>query len=102
MGYAKILQDVETGEFPVVSYWKQALIVSDNRLAAFESDTTTYIFKTSEVFAEHSEQGEGEETSEVSVRLLFRRLYQPIAERYGWEVGELVMESETVQIGGAP
>lgn len=89
-GYAKILRDVETGDFPVVSYWKQALIESDNRLAAFESDTTAYVFQTSD------------KPTEISVNLLFRRLYQPIADRYGWDMDELVMESEIVQIGATP
>jgi hypothetical protein len=30
--YAKVLCDVVSGEYPVVSYWRQALIISDNRI----------------------------------------------------------------------
>jgi hypothetical protein len=40
----KVLKDVASGESPVVSYWKQTLILSDNRIPAFASDTSVYIF----------------------------------------------------------
>ncbi len=85
-GYAKILRDVETGEYPVVSYWKQALIGSDNRLPALASDVQTFVF----------EAPEG--TAHIKVHLIFRRLFQPIAERYGWDLGEIVMESEIIEL----
>ena len=45
VGFAKVLQDVATAEAPVISYWKQALIESDNRIAALEADVSTYAFQ---------------------------------------------------------
>jgi len=60
--YAKVLKDVVTAESPVVSYWKQTLIESDNRIPAFGSDVTVYDFLIPE---------EGGQIN-VEARLLFR------------------------------
>jgi hypothetical protein len=84
-GYAKVLRDVKTGEAPVVSYWKQTIIVSDNRIPANASNTTTFTFEV-----------ETDETINLNLRLIFRRIYQPIAERYGWDTGEILMAEEEV------
>jgi hypothetical protein len=83
-GYAKLLQDVATGEWPVVSYWRQTLIREDNRLPALNSDLTQYAFSAPD--------GEWK----VRVRVVFRRLYKDIADRYGWDLGELIMAERTV------
>ena len=37
IAFAQVLRDVITGESPVVSYWKQALMESENRIRALES-----------------------------------------------------------------
>ena len=42
--FAKVLRDVVSGEYPMVSYWKQALIISDNRIPAFGTDASVYSF----------------------------------------------------------
>ncbi len=83
-GYARILEDVASGEWPVVSYWKQALVRSDTRLAALASDRTTYRF---------ADPG-GNVT--VTARLRFRRLFAPLAARYGWDLGELLVAERSV------
>jgi len=85
-GFAKVLRDVETGEAPVISYWKQALIESDNRIAALETDVSAYSFQLSGAAAT------------VSVRVYFRRLFEPIADRYDWDLGEVVMEERVVTV----
>ena len=87
-GYAKVLRDVVSGEAPVASYWKQALIQSDNRLAAFEADTTTYDFPVPE----------GGGNVEVEAKLIFRRAFKSLAEAKGWEMEDIVMETEVVAI----
>jgi len=87
-GYAKILRDVQTGESPVVSYWKQTLIVSDNRIPALGSDASVYAFAV---------PADGGEVS-VTARLLFRRAFQPVAEAKGWEMEDVVMETEAATI----
>ncbi len=80
--HAKLLRDVETGEWPVVSYWKPTLLEGDTRLAAFEADTNSYRFT--------APSG----TVDVHVQVVFRRLFEPIADRYGWDLGEIVMASQ--------
>jgi hypothetical protein len=74
-GYAKLLQDVASGEWPVAG---------DTRLSALTTDVTRYTF----------DAPDGEST--VKVQVVFRRLFEHLAERYGWELGELVMAERTV------
>lgn len=85
-GFAKVLQDVGSGESPVVSYWKQALIESDTRIAALETAYSAYSFQL------------GGTAATVTVRLYFRRLFEPIANRYGWDLGEVLMEERVVSV----
>jgi len=87
MGFAKLLRDVVTGEWPVVSYWKQAIILDDTRLPALGSETTIYRFDLP-----------ASGGANITARVVFRRLFQEIAERYGWQLGEIVMEQTTVTI----
>ena len=88
VAYAKVLLDVETGESPVINYWKQTLIESDNRLAAFETDRSTYRFDAPEV------------PGEITIRavVLFRRLFQELAEAKAWEMPDILMEEAEVSI----
>jgi hypothetical protein len=79
--FAKVLCDVETGEAPVVSYWKQALIESDNRIPAMASDVSTYDFVA---------PAAGQVT--VTVELRFRRAFQAVMDARGWETPDVVME----------
>jgi len=90
--YAKVLKDVVTGESPVVSYWKQTLIESDNRLPAFGSDVTVYDFLIPE---------EGGQIN-VEVWLLFRRAFQSLVDERGWDLGEVVMETGQLTLGVSP
>ena len=83
--YAKILQELWTYVMPTGAYWNQTRVVSDNRLAAFETDTSTYSF-TAPV--------NGEVTVQVS--LLFRRAFIELMDQKGWQVPDIVMEQETV------
>jgi len=81
--FAKVLKDVETGASPVVSYWKQTLIESDNRIPAFGTDVSTYDFALPE------DAGR----VDVEAVLLFRRAFQSLVDQRGWDPGEIVMES---------
>jgi hypothetical protein len=83
--YAKLLQDVASGEWPVVSYWKHAIIRDDTRIPALGSSMTSFTFA-------------GGPGATVTARVLFRRLYEPIAERYGWDLGEVVMEERRIEV----
>jgi hypothetical protein len=92
VAYAKVLRDVATGEAPVVSYWKQTQIVSDNRIAALESDVSTYAFAA---------PGAGDAVT-VTAELRFRRVYQEVADARGWDVPDVVMEEREAVLAAAP
>jgi len=79
--FAKVLQDVKSGKYPVVSYWKQALIVSDNRIPALESDLSRYVFALPE----------GDDRVQIKAMLIFRRLFQPLADAKRWDSPDIIM-----------
>jgi len=84
--YAKILKDVASGEFPVVSYWKQVLVHSDNRLPALVADGSSYLF----------DLPAGADQSQVTAQLLFRRVFQDVADEKQWDTPDIVLAQETV------
>lgn len=84
--FAKLLRDVETGEMPVVSYWKHALIESDNRIPALGVDPSTYTF-------DHPAAG-----GSVKVQVLFRRVFADLAAQKGWDVPDILMEEANVSL----
>jgi hypothetical protein len=81
--HAKVLRNARTGEFPAVDYWNPTLIHSDTRIPAKETHTSTYEFEI------------GDKPVRVEIRVLFRRLFQPIAERYRWDIETLILAEET-------
>lgn len=87
-GYAKILQDVATGESPVVNYWKQTRIESDNRIPALGSDATSYTFTT---------PAQGSEVH-VTARLIYRRMFQAVADAKGWNDPDIEMAVRQVAL----
>jgi len=80
--YAKVLRDALTGEYPVVSYWKQTFIASDNRIPAKGEDRSVYTF---------SAPLEGGKVT-LKVNLFFRRIFQDEMDRRSWNVPDIVME----------
>jgi hypothetical protein len=85
-GFAKVLRDARSGEWPVVNYWKPTFILSDNRIAAGASDISHYRFTRPATGAAH-----------VQADLWFRRLFIDQARAKGWETPDLLMASaETV------
>jgi hypothetical protein len=87
MGYAKILEELWTEVSPTGAYWNPTRVLSDNRLAAFESHASTYAFALPE---SGSQAG-----IEVEVRLIFRRAFKELMDQKGWDVPDLLMEQET-------
>ena len=81
--YARLLQDVASGQWPVVSYWKPSAIVSDNRIPARAAASTAYRFALPT----------GNEPVEVQATLLFRRLFQPLVAQKGWQTPEILVVS---------
>jgi hypothetical protein len=90
--FAKVLRDAETGEAPVVSYWKQTLVVSDNRIAAMESDTSRYTFA--------APVAGGPVT--ITVQLRLRRAFQAVMDAKGWPTPDVVMEETQMGLSTAP
>lgn len=85
--YAKILQEQWTQISPSGSYWNPTLIISDNRLAAFESDVSTYSF----------EHQSGQPVT-IRVTLLFRRAFIDLADQKGWDKNDILMEEEIINL----
>jgi hypothetical protein len=81
--YAKVLRELWTEVAPTGAYWNRTAIVSDNRLAAFATDTTTYSFALPV-----------EGTVQVRVTLLFRRAYKQLMDWKGWDVPDITMAQE--------
>lgn len=83
--FAKILQEMWTEVSPTGAYWNQTRVLSDNRLAAFARDASTYAFAA-------PEQGK----VFVEVSLLFRRAFIELVDQKGWELRDIVMEQEHI------
>lgn len=86
-GYAKILMEMWTEITPTAAYWNPTQVISDNRLAAFETDTSTYSFAMSE-----------DGNAIVTIILLFRRAFIDLMDQKGWDVPDLVMEKEILSL----
>jgi hypothetical protein len=82
-GYAKILADTQTGEAPVVSYWKPTRIVSDNRIPALSSATSTYAFILP--------SGTGE--VEVTADLVYRFQFAGLMAQKEWDKPDILSRS---------
>ncbi|MCK4658709.1 MAG: carboxypeptidase regulatory-like domain-containing protein [Phycisphaerae bacterium] len=79
--FAKVLEEIWTEVSPTGAYWNPTRVLSDNRLAAFATDTSTYTFDA---------PGEGEVSVEVT--LLFRRAFYDLMRQKSWDVPDIVME----------
>jgi hypothetical protein len=86
--FAKVLRDVLTGEMPVVSYWKQALIDSDNRIPAMGRDASIYTFA--------APVAGGPVT--IAAELRCRRTFQAVIDAKGWDSPDIVMEMVEVTL----
>lgn len=86
--FAKILRDVASGERPVVSYWKQTAVASDNRIPALGVSLSHYSFQLPA------------ETSQVTLAadLILRRLFQPLADEKGWDVPDMPLAQRVLII----
>ena len=87
--YAKVLQERWTGVTPTGAYWNPVTVVSDNRIAAFADDATTYVFAAPPAGA-----------ARVEVRLLFRRAYKDLMDIKGWDVPDILMASRSLEVTG--
>jgi len=84
---AKVLEEIWTEITPSAAYWNPTRVLSDNRLAAFATDRSSYTFAAPE---------DGEVTIEVT--LLFRRAFIELMDQKGWDAPDKIMEQQTVQL----
>lgn len=82
-GYAKILSELWTEIEPTGAYWNPTRIVSDNRIAAFDADISTFTFTL-------PENGK----VNVEIKLLFRRAFKELMDQKGWDIPDIVMNEE--------
>jgi hypothetical protein len=83
--FAKVLQELWTEVSPTGSYWNPTRIVSDNRIAAFETTSSDYTF---------SAPMDGE--VQVEVTLLFRRAFLQIMDWKDWDVPDIIMAHQSI------
>jgi hypothetical protein len=86
--YARILQELWTGIYPSGAYWNPTRVLSDNRLAAFATDSTSY------VFALPTDGG----PVTIKATLLFRRAFIELMDQKGWDVPDIIMEQQDIQL----
>ena len=85
--FAKVLEELWTGVYPSAAYWNPIRILSDNRLAAFASDASSYSFSAPD--------GEG---VRIEVSLLFRRAFIRLMDQKAWNTPDILMERETLSL----
>ena len=83
-GYAKILGDDLGNE--LVFYTDATKVISDNRIPAHGSDSTSYLF---------TDPGPGAGTIQVTAELLYRRSWKAVMDEKLWGIPDVVMEQAT-------
>ena len=87
--FAKVLEELWTEVSPTGAYWNPTRLLSDNRIAAFAADSSTYTFVT-----------DADDKTTVDVVLLFRRAFIDLASQKDWEIRDIVMESIVISVSG--
>jgi hypothetical protein len=82
-----VLEELWTEISPTGAYWNPTRSLSDNRIAPFASDSSTYAFVATA----------GDKTT-IDVVLLFRRAFKNLALQKGWEISDIVMESKVISV----
>jgi hypothetical protein len=87
--FAKLLEQLWTGQMPTAAYWTPTRIAEDSRLPARATRTSHYTYAAS---------GSGKVT--VDARLILRRAYDELAEQKGWPSADVLMAQEVVSLSG--
>jgi hypothetical protein len=85
-GFAKILEDFN-GNAPSPS-WRPSHILSDNRIAAFDTDTSFYYFKAPATSSRIN----------VTAKLIYRRFFKETMKEKGFEIDDILMEHDSVAL----
>jgi hypothetical protein len=86
--YARVLQELWTEVAPTGAYWNPTRVLSDNRIPAMGSDTTRFAFDASNA---------GRPLT-VTARLLFRRAFIQLMDWKGWDVQDILMEENSIEL----
>ncbi len=99
-GYAKVLRDAQTGEWPVVNYWKPTFIHSDNRIPAGAVDVSHYRFALPRLDFGGLQDLRSLNAAEVQIEayLWFRRLFIEQAREKGWDTPDLLVAEAEVAV----
>lgn len=85
--FAKVLEELWTEVSPSGAYWNPTRILSDNRLAAFATDTSSYTFAAST-----------DQEITVDVKLLFRRAFIDLINQKDWDSQDIVMRHKRIRV----
>jgi hypothetical protein len=85
--FAKVLEELWTEVSPTGAYWNPTRLLSDNRIAAFAFDSSTYTFLANR-----------DDKTTVDVVLLFRRAFIDLVAQKDWEINDIVMESKAITV----
>mgnify|MGYP001183347563 CR=1 FL=1 len=85
--FAKVLQELWTEVSPSGAYWNQTKILSDNRIAPFATDQSSYTFAA---------PAEGPVT--VEVVLWFRRAFKDVIDWKQWDAPDIMMEHSLLEV----
>ena len=95
--YAKILEEVWTNVSPTGAYWNPTRVLSDNRIPAMGSDTTTYIFRSQD--SEKTSELLPNQPISIQAILLFRRAFIALMEQKQWDMPDILMEEIHLDVG---
>jgi hypothetical protein len=85
--FAKVLEEQWTGVSPTAAYWNPTRVVSDNRIAAKQSDESTYTFR----------RGASGPTT-IRAHLVFRRAFAELQRQKGWNVPDILMGQAEITV----
>lgn len=79
--FAKTLRDQWTGEMPTAAYWRPVEVAADTRIPALATRRSSFSF---------TPPADG--SSEIHVRLLYRRAWPDLQAWKGWDDPDILME----------
>lgn len=86
-GFAKILADNLNGLTPAPN-WRPTNIQSDNRIAAFSTDTSFYYFKVPSTPT----------LVKINAKLIFRRFFKSWMDEKKFDIPDILMKNETINL----
>jgi len=85
--YAKILKDSWTGLQPTAAYWNKIQLISDNRIAANQTDYSSFTFNDSP-----------SNSVDINIKLIYRRAYKQLMDSKGWTDPDIIMVERLIRL----